>query len=182
MNGLLNYYPAASMGGDTFVLAAQKFGLPDDTDTLNKIVNLVNSGMSPDQAAETIAKSSVGSKKTIDKLDDVIKQGIASYGARYAESPSEPLSMKGKGYFGLLSSPEGFSTEISATNDQGMSYPLLVPTLTQEEVNYLLQGGQPTNEIYDKAEMFAQSRQASGQSPFATPTELRMPVGLLGQQ
>jgi hypothetical protein len=179
MNGLLDYYPAAFMGGDTFVMAAQKFGLPDDIDTLNKIVNLVNNGMSPDQAAEAIAKSSGGSKKTIDKLDDVIKQGIASYGARYAESPSEPLSMKGKGYFGLLPSSEGFSTEISATDDQGMSYPLLVPTLTQQEVNYLLQGGEPTDEIYNKAMMWATSRQASGQSPFAAPTELRMPVGLL---
>ena len=66
-------------------------------------------------------------------LNDIIQQGIASYGARYAESPSEPLSMKGKGYFGLLPSSEGFSTEISATDDQGMSYPLLVPTLTQQE-------------------------------------------------
>jgi hypothetical protein len=113
-------------------------------------------------------------------LDQIIRQGIASYGARYAESPSEPLSMKGKGYFGLLPSAEGFSTEISATNDQGMSYPLLVPTLTQQQVNLLLQGGQPTDEIYDKAEMFARSRQASGQSPFASPTELRMPIGLLG--
>jgi hypothetical protein len=112
-------------------------------------------------------------------LNDIIQQGIASYGARYAESPSEPLSMKGKGYFGLLPSSEGFSTEISATNDQGLSFPLLVPTLTQQEVNLLLQGGEPTDEIYNKAMMFAQSRQASGQSPFATPTELRMPVGLL---
>lgn len=112
-------------------------------------------------------------------LHDMIQQGIASYGARYAENPSEPLSMKGKGYFGLLPSSEGVSTEISATNDQGMSFPLLVPTLTQQEVNYLLQGGQPTEDIYNKAMMFAQSRQASGQSPFAEPTELRMPVGLL---
>ena len=179
MNGLLNYYPASVMGGDTFVLAAQKFGLPDDTNTLNKIVNLVNSGMSPDQAAETVAMSFGASGKLTDKLDSLVKAKIASYGARYAESPSEPLSMKGKGYFGLLPSAEGVSTEISATNNQGMSYPLLVPTLTQQEVNLLLQNGQPTNEIYDKAEMFARSRQASGQSPFASPTELRMPVGLL---
>jgi hypothetical protein len=112
-------------------------------------------------------------------LNDIIQQGIASYGARYAESPSEPLSMKGKGYFGLLPSSEGFSTEISATDDRGMSYPMLVPTLTQQEVNYLLQGGQPTDEIYNKAEMWAASRQLGGQSPFAAPTELRMPVGLL---
>lgn len=114
-------------------------------------------------------------------LHDIIQQGIASYGARYAESPYEPLSMKGKGYFGMLPSSEGFSTEISATDDRGMSFPLLVPTLTQQEVNYLLQGGEPTDEIYNKAMMWAESRQAGGQSPFAAPTELRIPVGLLGQ-
>ena len=76
MNGLLNYYPAASMGGDTFVLAAKKFGLPDDIDTLNKIVNLVNNGMTPDQAAESIASSVNG--KLIDKLDNLVKQKIST--------------------------------------------------------------------------------------------------------
>ena len=76
MNGLLNYYPAASMGGDTFVLAAQKFGLPDDIDTLNKIVNLVNNGMTPDQAAVSIASSVNG--KLIDKLDNLVKQKIST--------------------------------------------------------------------------------------------------------
>ena len=113
-------------------------------------------------------------------LHDIIQQGIASYGARYAESPSEPLSMKGKGYFGMLPSSEGFSTEISMTDDAGRSFPSLVPTLTQEEVNYLLRGNMPTDDMYRKAEMWANSRQAQGMSPFASPTELRMPVGLLG--
>ena len=105
--------------------------------------------------------------------------GLQSYGARYAESPSEPLSMKGKGYFGLLPSSEGVSTEISATDEQGLSYPLLVPTLSQQEIQYLLQGNKPTDEIYNKAEMWANYRRALGLDPFATPTELRMPMGLL---
>lgn len=112
-------------------------------------------------------------------LNDMINAGIASYGARYAESPSEPLSMKGKGYFGLLPSDEGFSTEISTTNDQGVSFPLLVPTLTQEEINYLLQGNAATDDIYNKAQSWANYRQSVGASPFASPTELRMPTGLL---
>lgn len=106
--------------------------------------------------------------------------GLRSYGARYAESPNEPLSIKGKGYFGLLPSSEGFSTEISATNDQGISYPLLVPTLSQKEINHLLQGNDPTDEIYNKAEMWANYRRSMGLDPFATPTELRIPMGLLG--
>ena len=113
-------------------------------------------------------------------LDDIIQQGIQSYGARYAESPSDPLEMKGKGYFGLLPSSEGFSTEISMTDEAGRSFPALVPTLTQEEVNYLLRGNMPTDDMYRKAELFANYRQSQGMSPFASPTELRVPIGLLG--
>lgn len=113
-------------------------------------------------------------------LDDLIRAGIASFGARYAESPSEPLEMKGKGYFGLLPSSEGVSTEISLTDEFGRSFPSLVPTLTQQEINYLLQGNDPTDEIFRKAEMWANYRQSIGMSPFALPTELRIPVGLLG--
>ena len=57
MNGLLGY-PAASMNGDVFFMAAQNAGLGTDIDTLNKIVNLVNQGVNPDQAAQYIAQSS----------------------------------------------------------------------------------------------------------------------------
>jgi hypothetical protein len=178
MNGLLDY-PAASMNGDVFVLAAQEAGLGTDIGTLNKIVDLVNQGMSPKQAAKSIATS--GNKKMTDVLNDIVKEKISSFGARYAESPSEPLSMKGKGYFGMLPASDGFSTEISMTNDAGQSFPALVPTLSQQEVNYLLQGNNPTEDIYQKAQMWANSRQAAGMSPFASPTELRVPVGLLGQ-
>lgn len=113
-------------------------------------------------------------------LDDLIQQGIASYGARYAEKASEPLSMKGKGYFGVLPAADGMSTEISVTDESGRSFPSLVPTLTREEVNRLLQGNDMTDEMYRKAQMWADYRQSQGMSPFASPTELRMPVGLLG--
>jgi hypothetical protein len=109
-------------------------------------------------------------------LDDIIKQGIQSYGARYAESASDPLTMKGKGYFGAMPSAEGgFATEISATDEQGRNYPLLTPNLTQEQINMLLQGVAPTNDIYNQAESFANYRRSAGMDPFATPTELRIP-------
>ncbi len=114
-------------------------------------------------------------------LDEIIKQGIVNYGARYEESPSAQLSMKGKGYFGLLPTIEGnFATEISMTDDQGINFPSLVPTLSKDEVEYLLKGNDPTPEIIDKANIWANYRQSKGMNPFATPTELRMPVGLLG--
>jgi hypothetical protein len=113
------------------------------------------------------------------------QQGITSYGARYAESAYEPITLKGKGYFGLLPSSEGVSTEISATNDAGLSYPLMVPTLTQSELNYLLSGNAPTDEMYRKAEDWARYRQSIGADPFAQQNELRIPMdvlpGLLGR-
>ena len=46
--------PAASMGAEAFYSAAQKAGLPTDHGTLNQIVDLVNQGYSPDQAAAQI--------------------------------------------------------------------------------------------------------------------------------
>jgi hypothetical protein len=54
--GVANY-PAAKVDGNEFVLAAQRYGIPDDIGTLNKIVSLVNQGMSPDGAAQRVAKS-----------------------------------------------------------------------------------------------------------------------------
>lgn len=49
--------PAASIDGNEFVLAAQKVGIPTDTGTLNKIVKLVNEGMSVSAAAKEVAKT-----------------------------------------------------------------------------------------------------------------------------
>jgi hypothetical protein len=105
--------------------------------------------------------------------------GIAPYGFRYIDSPSEQALPKGKGYFGGLISPTGdMSTEISASTDIG-NFPLLVPTLTEAEIQYLLENQEPTPEILKKAEDFANFRMANEQSPFASPFELRMPRGLL---
>ena len=119
-------------------------------------------------------------------LDDLIQQGIASYGARYAESASDPLTLKGKGYFGFLPNASGTqSTEISSTDEQGRHYPTLTPNLTQDEINFLLQNNRPTDEIYNKAEDWANYRRSIGMSPFADQSELRIPTnafsGLLGQ-
>ena len=106
--------------------------------------------------------------------------GLKSPGARYAESVREPLTSKGKGYFGVLPTSSGqTATEISSTDEQGRHYPLLVPTLRNEEIQHLLQGNQPTNDIYDKAELWAESRRNKGLDPFAAPNELRAPIDVL---
>lgn len=47
--------PAASIGGEVFAGAAQRAGLSGDNGTLNQIVNGVNQGLSPDDAAARVA-------------------------------------------------------------------------------------------------------------------------------
>ena len=82
---------------------------------------------------------------------------------------------KGAGYFGELKRPDGdISTELSVGVDYGSGekeIPTLVPTLTKTEVDYLLSGGEPTNEIIDKAVAFAREREAQGKPVFATGGE-----------
>jgi len=99
------------------------------------------------------------------------KEGLAPYGLRNSGD-----EVKGKGYFGGLPTQSGrTATEISSGNDEG-EYPLIVPTLTKKELNHLLADKKPTDEIYDKAESWANERKKNGKSPFAEPTELRMPT------
>ena len=100
--------------------------------------------------------------------------GIAPYGMRYGGDV--PLNMnptpKGLGYFGpLQNSYGGVSTEISADNA-----PLLVPTLNVSELQLLLSGGMPTQDIYRKAADYAKGREASGLSPYFGSGELRFPA------
>ena len=104
-------------------------------------------------------------------------QGIAPYGFRHAEKLSDPIEVKGKGYFGKLPAKGGrTSTEISASDEEGNSYPLLVPGLTKAEIKRLLEDKKPTDAMYEKAEKHAAKRKAEGKSPFASDSELRYPV------
>jgi len=86
--------------------------------------------------------------------------------------------VKGLGYFGQLKRPDGMlSTELSAGvsgpeyGGKEIQIPLLVPTLTQDEINLLLSGGKVTEEIYRKAEEHARMRLSKGLDPFAQPGE-----------
>jgi len=51
--------PAANIDGNEFVKAAQAVGLSTDKSTLNKIVDLVNQGMSVTEAAKAVASKPV---------------------------------------------------------------------------------------------------------------------------
>ena len=110
------------------------------------------------------------------------KDGLAPYGMRNLETGQDITqgTVKGKGYFGEVPMNQGGAmTEYSSAFDQDgklVSHPLIVPTLTKQEVDLLKMGGEPTPEIYQKAQQFALGRIQQGLSPFATPQDLRMPV------
>jgi hypothetical protein len=78
---------------------------------------------------------------------------------------------KGVGFLGELKRPDGsVSTELSmdvTVDGKKMLIPTLVPTLTKEEINFLLSGGRPTKEISNKAFQHAMERKKKGLSPFA---------------
>jgi hypothetical protein len=106
----------------------------------------------------------------ISRIAEEAVQGFALDGIRHSGE-----GLKGKGYFGKLPNKAGgHSTEIS-TEDESGEYPLIVPTLTAQELDALLANEEPTEEVYSKARSWADTRRQRNQSPFAAPTELRMP-------
>ena len=108
--------------------------------------------------------------------------GLAPYGMRNLETGQDITqgTVKGKGYFGEMPMNQGGAmTEMSSAYEQDgkmVSHPLLVPTLNKQEIDLLRMGIEPTPEIYKKAQDYAQQRIGAGQSPFATPQELRYPM------
>ncbi len=85
-------------------------------------------------------------------------------------------TQKGRGYFGVLKRPDGYiSTELSIgpvnLGGKETEIPSLVPTLSQDEIDYLLKGGEPTQAIIGKAVEHAKQRIAEGKSPFAENSE-----------
>lgn len=97
------------------------------------------------------------------------KYGLDPYGIRHAGD-----SVKGLGYFGAIPGRSGHMTEVSAEDDLG-EFPLLVPGLTADEIRHLANDGEPTEEIYRKAEAHAEKRRKAGRSTFIEQGELRHP-------
>jgi hypothetical protein len=93
--------------------------------------------------------------------------------------PREDMTPKGEGFFGKIprtDHPKMFSTELSASTDfkingRTVLFPLLVPTLTKEEIDGLVSGKPVPDDVYRKAEDFAKARLSKGLSPFASPGE-----------
>lgn len=94
---------------------------------------------------------------------------------------------KGTGFFGELKRPDGgVSTEISVgvgINGKEVDIPLIVPTLTKKELNWLLKADIQSKDFFsklpssimDKAYENAKSRINSGLSPFAGPDDIVAP-------
>ena len=104
-----------------------------------------------------------------------LNQSNPHYGQR------EDGTGKGPGYMGAIQTPQGGSaTELSigvdaqppyrgSVTENGRSYnsvPSIVPTLTADELQWLLSGNQPTGNIQTKAEDFARMRATQGKGPF----------------
>ena len=97
--------------------------------------------------------------------------GLAPYGLRHGGNGA-----KGLGYFGPLATADGgYATEISADDESGQ-FPLLVPTLTREELAAILAGNDPTDGVYAKARAFAAQRRAAGKSTFRESDEFQYPL------
>lgn len=83
---------------------------------------------------------------------------------------------KGLGYFGEVQRRDGtgFSTELTADAEfdgQTHTIPLMVPTLSREELDALVNDGPITDPVLNKAVDHARMRIAQGKSPYAQPGE-----------
>jgi hypothetical protein len=102
--------------------------------------------------------------------------------ARYLEEGQNISqgTVKRKGYFGEIpTNNDSMMTEFSSAFEVGgktVQYPLVVPTLTADELNLLRLTGEATPEIQKKAQEFALNRLSRGLDPFATTQELRYPL------
>ena len=84
---------------------------------------------------------------------------------------------KGKGFLGEIKNADGsVSTEVSiGVNIDGKEteIPLLIPTLTEDEIKIVTSGGEVPKEIIDKAVSHAMERIKTGASPFADGQKIK---------
>lgn len=94
----------------------------------------------------------------------------------------EDQTLKAQGYFGPVRHASGASsTELSIgygeptsrayTHKSDRLYPSMVPTLTRDELDAVVGGGEWPESVYDKAQAYGEQRLAQGKSPFAKPGE-----------
>ena len=166
--GLIDQYGAQTSamevgaGAETVASAMGKVG-----DTMSGIKDIDHSKVqTPNYLSGNYQTNSPASSKTAAKNQ---VPGKKDYGKRADGTP------KGPGFLGELPGPNGtVSTEVSIGVDfdgQETEIPLLVPTLSQEEINAVLKGGQIPDSIIQKAITHAKMRISQGKSPFAEDGE-----------
>lgn len=141
LDGYEQGYITGAADGDTFILT-----LPDGSTIKTRLAS--NRGLYVD-AIET-------SHPNFTRPD---------YGLREDGTP------KGQGWLGELTNPTtgDVITELSTSfnfDGQDVLAPLITPNLSKEEIQHLVMGGEPTDEIVDKAANHAMSRLQKGLSPF----------------
>ena len=97
---------------------------------------------------------------------------VATYSARVDGS------RRGRGYFGAVAvkgDVKCFATELPVTIG-GILIPLIIPSLSRDELAHLVAGGDPTQPILRKAVDHAGARLGRGLSPFSGPREARVPL------
>ena len=105
----------------------------------------------------------------------------------YGYGQRQDKTQKGMGFFGELKRPGGgISTEISVgvgINGKEMEIPLIVPSLSKDELDYLLKTPVKSSKFFDnmppsilqKAMEHAKMRVDQEKSPFAGPDEIAEP-------
>ena len=114
---------------------------------------------------------------------EVIKNYVEIGKAKQEDHSNDPSwkrpdgTMKGNGFLGVLKMTDGSGKDMSEfsvgvpINGKEMDIPTLVPTLTKKEIDHLLSGGKPTDEIVKKAAEHAEKRIKEGKSVFADNSE-----------
>lgn len=172
-NGLITKQLDAQIGtmaGQKVMAGAMPALVPTDG---VRLTNLATTGGAPDVE---------GLKQFVMQQESGGKRYSGSYGKR------NDGTEKGSGFLGELKMKDGsgnVATEISVgvnINGKETEIPALVPTLTKDEINHLLQGKEPTDEIVKKAAEHAKARIAEGKSPFANSGKLlTSPKGAKGE-
>jgi hypothetical protein len=164
--------PAASIDGNVFVLAAQKYGLPTDMDSMNRIVSLVNAGMDVESAAKSLAQRTV--------IETSPKEGGLNasnynnpYGLRAYPLPEGgyggEMLPKSTGFMGILKGTGKNKGQVMteySTGDSRGDFPSIVPALTSKELKKILSSGVITKQAYIKAQQQADALRSQGLSPF----------------
>lgn len=163
--------PAAKIDGDVFYRVAVKYNLPTDIDSMNLIVDLVNQGLSPDDAGKALASSGMMTQTSPSQggllyMDYPNPYGVRAYPTK--DGYGGEMLPKSVGWLGLLEGAGKLKgskvTEFSWDDAKG-SFPSVVPTLDEVERENVRRGI-VTKEMYKKAQDYRDLMESQGMSPF----------------